>query len=254
MSAPVPAPGSTRLARARAALAAASAAPSVLAGERVVPVAEPLADLLPQRGLVRGQAVACRGSAAWSLALALGAGATRAGSWMVVVGLPGFGLQAAAEAGVALERTVVVAAPPPDQWAVTLGAAVDGAEVVLAPADAALPASEARRVHARLRTRGSILLLLDSPAPSGAVTPAAGTPGAVTPDLELSATTLVWEGIGQGDGRLVRRRVAVEVAGRRARTGRRCEIYLPDAGGGSSAVVAPPAVLHPGRGTPTEVL
>lgn len=230
----------------------------MLAGERVVPVAEPLADLLPQRGLVRGQAVACRGSAAWSLALALGADATRAGSWMVVVGLPGFGLQAAAEAGVALERTVVVAAPPPDQWAVTLGAAVDGAEVVLAPADAALPASEARRVHARLRTRGSILLLLDGSAPSGAVTSAAvtsaaGTPGAVTPDLELSATTLVWEGIGQGDGRLVRRRVAVEVAGRRARTGRRCEIYLPDAGGGSSAVVAPPAVLHPGRGTPTEV-
>lgn len=213
-----------RLARARAALAAAAAAPVVMADDRVLPVLDPLAAVLPRGGLVRGQTAMCRGDAAWSLALALAAGATRTGSWLMVVGLPSLGLAAAAEMGVALERTVVVAPPPSDQWAVVLAAALDGADVVLVPADAALTAADARRIQARLRTRGGVLLVVDT----------GDTSGTTSPDLVLTARGLGWEGIVGGDGRLVRRRVAVAVDGRRARSARAHEVFLPAADGSVS--------------------
>lgn len=222
---------SGRLAQARAALAAASAAPVVMAHDRLLPVLDPLAGILPRGGLVRGQVALCRGEAAWSLALALAAGSTRAGSWMMVVGLPSLGLQAAAEMGVALERTVVVTTPPSDQWAMVLAAALDGADVVLAPADASLPAAEARRVHARLRTRGGALVLIDS-----------GEASVFAPDLVMSTSVVEWDGLGQGDGRLSRRRIAIDVGGRRARSHRHEDgglLYLPDADGSVSS-----AALH----------
>ena len=43
---------------------------------------------LPDGALVRGRAVACRGNAAASLALALAAQATTAGAWLAVVDVP----------------------------------------------------------------------------------------------------------------------------------------------------------------------
>ena len=43
---------------------------------------------------------------------------------MALVGLPAVGLAAAAEAGVALERLVVVERPPPEHWATVVGALV----------------------------------------------------------------------------------------------------------------------------------
>jgi hypothetical protein len=50
----------------------------------------------------------------------------------------------------------------------------------------------------------------------------------------LSSSVLGWEGIGRGDGRLTRRRVALDVGGRRVRAGRRHEIHLPDVDGSMS--------------------
>ena len=71
------------------------------AGERTLPVSPALVDLLPD-GLRRGSAVGVVGPGARSLALALIAEATAAGSWAAVVGDSDLGLAAAAEAGVAL--------------------------------------------------------------------------------------------------------------------------------------------------------
>ena len=87
---------------------AAAVAPTTLARQRTLPVADPLVPLLPDGALARGRAVACRGIAATSLALALAAEATAAGAWLAVVDVPWLGVEAAAELGVPLERLVRV--------------------------------------------------------------------------------------------------------------------------------------------------
>ena len=92
------------------------ARPVTLAAERALPVTSVLAPLLPDGGLPRGATVGVHGPGATALALALVAAASGAGSWTAVVGADDLGLVAAAEAGLALERTVVVADPPPAAW------------------------------------------------------------------------------------------------------------------------------------------
>ena len=73
---------------------------------------------------------------ATSLALALAAGASQAGSWVAAVGLGSLGLVAAAELGVALDRLVLVADPGRERtgWASVVAALVDGFDVVLVAA------------------------------------------------------------------------------------------------------------------------
>ncbi|MGA0877986.1 MAG: hypothetical protein ACO3SP_02595, partial [Ilumatobacteraceae bacterium] len=53
-----------------------------LARERTLPVLPALSPLFPEAGLIRGQTVACVGTAAMSCALALAAAPTQAGSWL----------------------------------------------------------------------------------------------------------------------------------------------------------------------------
>ncbi|MGA1438939.1 MAG: hypothetical protein ACO4CU_03870, partial [Ilumatobacteraceae bacterium] len=60
-----------------------SAARVVPARDRVLPVDEPIASLLPDGGLRRGWVVGCEGPAAVSLIGALTAAAAQAGSWVV---------------------------------------------------------------------------------------------------------------------------------------------------------------------------
>jgi len=86
-----------------------------LARERLLPVHQALAPLFglasgdpAPLALTRGHTVACVGSAAMSCALAVLVAPTQAGSWAGVVGLPSCGVQAAADLGVSLERTVFV--------------------------------------------------------------------------------------------------------------------------------------------------
>ena len=97
---------------------------------RVLPVAAPLAALLPGGGLRRGATVAvARAPGATSLMLALLAEASAGGAWAGVVGRPDLGLVAAAEAGVALERLALVPYPGADLVAVT-AALLDGLDLV----------------------------------------------------------------------------------------------------------------------------
>lgn len=216
--------------------------PLTAAAERTLSVPAPLAPAFPLGGIPRGATVATGGPASTSLALALAGPATTSGAWLAVVGLPEVGLLAASELGVALERTLLVADPGPAGWAVTVAALLDAVEVVLVRPVQAVSAGTQRRLVARARERGSILVQ------------AGGRPGvwAAAPDLVATTTSARWEGLAAGHGRLRARRVTVAVAGRRAADRpRRVDLWLPGPDGG--VVAAAPVVPSATRPDPAEV-
>jgi hypothetical protein len=192
--------------------------PLSAAAERTLPVPPALADLLPQGGLVRGTTVASAGSAATSLALALAGPATVAGSWCAAVGVAELGLIAAAELGVVLERTLLIDDPGPAEWAPVVAALLDAVEVVLVRPGHRITPTAQRRLVARARERGSVLVQVGGRAEVWAE----------RPDLTITTRTTRWEGIGVGHGCLRARQVEVEVAGRRgADRPRTAELWLP---------------------------
>lgn len=186
-----------------------------------LPVLEPLEPLLRDRGLRRGSVTVVRGGpGCTSLALAVVAGPTRAGSWVACVGSEELGWAAADELGIDLRRLVVVQ-PPEQAAAEVLAALVDAVDVVVWGARPALSHSAARRLHARARERGAALVVVDPRRSSRT-----GWPG--VPDVELVVRDLGWSGIGAGWGHLRSRRVLVEAGGRRSPgPARRVELLLP---------------------------
>ena len=201
---------------------AEKARPVVLAGERLLPVLDPLAPLLPGGGLRRGSVVAVASST--SLALALLAGASAAGSWCAAVGLPSLGVAAAAELGVVLERFPLVAAPAStEEWAWAVASLVDAVDVVVAKPPPHVRDAQARKLAARARERSAVL-----------VTTGAWPGGA---DVRLAVTATAWEGVGEGHGRLRARRVDVVASGRGAAAReRRLSLWLPGPEGAVEAV------------------
>lgn len=195
----------------------------------LLPVPGPLAELLPGGGLRRGSTVAVTtGAGAGSLLFALLAAASAEGAWAGVVGRPGLGTTAAAEAGVRLERLALVPDPGTDLVPVT-AALLDGLDlVVVAGADrAGLRATDRQRLAARARQRGAVLLALGS------------WPGA---DVQLQCARTHWTGTASGAGRLRARRVEVRAHGRgTAPAGRAVEVLLPGPAGAVSPLPAPAA-------------
>lgn len=148
----------TALERARAALQSVERRVGVEHRDQVVTLAAPepapLTELLPGSDLPSGVAVTVRASASlmcWLL------GATQHDRWVALVGWPELSPVALAEAGVDLERVVVV----PDvggRGAAVLAALLDGVEIVVAGPRVALTASERRRLLARARQRDVTLV------------------------------------------------------------------------------------------------
>jgi hypothetical protein len=189
------------------------ARPAVMADERALPVPAPLAPLLPGEHLRRGSTVAVHRSLA--LALALVAEASASGSWVAAVGLPDLGVVAAAEAGIALDRLALVPAPTPRTWAAVVAALLDAIDVVLVRPPGNLRAADARRLAARARERGSVLVPL-------------GDVWAEPADLHLEVTASRWRGLGQGHGHLEARWVEVAAHGRGAAARERhAHLWLP---------------------------
>jgi len=189
--------------------------PLSLARDRVLALHPALAPAFPEGGLRRGSVVACTGQGAWSTALALTTAASQAGSWSAVVGLGAIGLSAAEEWGIALDRMVAVPAVPAAQLPTVLAALVDGVDLVIADG-AGIRSGDARRVSARLAQRGGVLVLVDRI-------------GGFSPDLTCEMHTEAWQGIGDGFGRLVARRVCLSVAGRRMGRERRLHLVVTGA-------------------------
>lgn len=227
---------------------AARVQPTMLAREQCLPVLPALEGLLPGAGLRRGATVSVDGPAATSLALAAAAGPSRDGAWVAAVGFPSLGLLAAAELGVALERLVLVADPGADDegaaWPAVVAALVDAFEVVLVHAPQRVGAADGRRLAARARERGAVLVQVGAARPTTSTWPEGA-------DVSLTVVDATWEGLGEGHGHLRARRVTVEGGGRRdASRPRRAELWLPSADGAVEAVLPDPVPL---RATPSVV-
>jgi hypothetical protein len=201
-------------------------------GDRPLPVLPALEPLFAAGGLRRGSAVAVRGSA--SLLLAVLAGPARGGAWCGVVGMPALGLLAAAEAGIPLERLALVPDPGRD-WASVVAALLDAMEIVVVAPGGRPADGEVRRLAARARQRGAVLV------PYGGV----AWPGA---ELRLSVTAGRWTGVGGGWGNLRSRRVVVHGEGRgSAARGQDLPLWLPAPDGEVRPADHPLRVLPGGR-------
>ncbi|WP_412539232.1 hypothetical protein R8Z50_25735 [Longispora sp. K20-0274] len=165
-------------------------------GARTLPVTARCAGLLPG-GLRRGSTVALTGST--GLLIELLAGASGAGAWCAVVGLPGLSALAAADAGVVLDRLALVPHPGAS-WPEAVSALLDGFDLVVAAPAGAVPARLAGRLEARARQRGGVLIGY------GAVP----WPGA---DLVLEPERTAWHGLRPGRGRLRYRELTVTARG-----------------------------------------
>ncbi len=183
--------------------------PTVLSSEKTVPVVDELRGLLPLGGLVRGSSVAVSGTGATSLALTLLGKASGTGSWIAVVGVDSLGWAAVARAGWALDRTVSITEPPVSAWATVVGALVDALDVVVVDPTHQVRAGDARRLAARTRERGSILVRLETPDGRSRFR------WPTQADLHLTSESLGWEGVDVGAGHLRSRPVTVAVGGRR---------------------------------------
>jgi hypothetical protein len=148
-----------------------------------------------------------------TLALALLAGPSAAGAWCGVVGVPTLGIEAAAAAGIDVNRLVLVPEPG-DQWLQVTAALADVVTVVLTSPPASVSPAEVSRLGSRLRQRGSTLVTLGDWPQSEAT---------------LQVTSDRWMGLGDGHGYLAARRVTVAVTGRTlSGKPRRKQMWLPD--------------------------
>ncbi len=205
--------------------------PATPVAGRTLPVPGPLAPFFPGGSLRRGTTVTVEGQpghGATTLALALLAAATGAGSWCAAVGLPDPGVVAAAGLGLDLRRVVFVPHPGAG-WAEAAGDLLSGVDAVLVRPPGRAGLTAARHLSARARDRqAALVVLLEGPGrwPLGG-------------DLALSVGEVEWEGVGRGHGYLRGRRAQVRVSGRRAagRVGE-CSLWLPAGSGTLAAVVA----------------
>jgi hypothetical protein len=148
-----------------------------------------------------------------SLALALLAAPSREGAWSAVVGVDDFGVEAAAEMGVDLTRTVLVPEPG-EHWLEATAALIDVVTVVLLRPPAGVTERAASRIVARLRKRSAVLLVRGR------------WPGS---EARLDLVSSTWTGVGHGHGRLVGRRLDVAVT-RGSAPARRVAVDLAEDG------------------------
>lgn len=191
-----------------------------------LPTVSALAELLPGSGLRRGASYSIEGSTA--LALATLVGASEAGSWCGVVGVPSLGTEAAAGLGVDLDRLALVPFPG-TSWLEVVAALIEAVDIVVVRPPTRVFDADARRLAARVRQRGAVLVVLGQ------------WPGC---ELRLTVTGSQWTGLGAGHGHLLARQVTVSTIGRgSAGRPRVARLWLPDPDGNIRTVEATPTVV-----------
>ncbi|MFJ3395305.1 hypothetical protein [Leifsonia aquatica] len=165
-------------------------------GETRLPTSPAIAGLLPDGALVAGQSYQLSGSTA--LLQAVLAGPSLAGAWCAVVGMPDFGLEAAAAAGIDLERLVLVPQPGEKWWQVVSALVETMTAIAVHPPE--IPAAgDLARLQGKLRTHDAVLLVdRDWPGARAALT------------IRARRTA----GLGEGWGLLAGRELDVVARGR----------------------------------------
>ena len=189
--------------------------------EEILPVLPPLRTLLPAGGLVKGQVAAVDEYGA--LCLALMAGASAAGAWCAVAGVPESGMVAAAQAGVDPERLLLV--PDPARTGRGWPHTARRCELVLLRPPEPTTAHVRRRLEATLRRGRGVLLV------------AGDWPGA---QVRLQVVTRRWTGLGDGHGRLQACQAEVVAEGRGAAGRPRAQWLLLPAPDGTVAAAEVP--------------
>jgi hypothetical protein len=185
---------------------------------RAVPTHPAFAELLPRGGLREGTAIEALGSTA--LVMALLATPSASGRWVAVVGMPEFGVEAADRFGIALDRLVLVPRPG-DRWVTVLAALAEVIPVIAVRPAGRLAPAEAARVMARVRERGTTLVV------------AGDWPGS---DARIRVEAGEWHGIDRGHGLIEAREVVVSAEGRGHERRRRSRMRLPDRSGGFATI------------------
>lgn len=213
--------------------------PTVLSGERTLEVPESLQSLFPLGGLARGSRVRIGGPGSASVCMAIVSEASRRGSWVAVVGVGAWGWSAAARAGLRLDRSVFVTPPPTSQWGTVVAALVDAVDVVIVDPTHQVTTSDARRLAARSRERGSVIIeVVVEDGRRRFRWPS-------DPDLGLMVETVSWTGLGQGHGTLGDRWMSVVASGRRgAAKTRRADVLISADGVVVSAPNPPDGPRH----------
>lgn len=168
-----------------------------------------IAELLPGGALKEGASYSVERS--MTLLMVLLAGPSAAGSWCGVVGIPEFGVEAAAAQGIALDRLALVPHPG-EHWLTVVAALADVLSVVAVRPPKRAGDAAVARLNARIRRRGSTLVVLGEWPQSEAV---------------LSLSESRWSGVGNGHGYLAARQATVTVSARSGRP-RSGKLWLPD--------------------------
>ena len=226
--------------RARLRLVADRVAPLALAHQRTLPLLPAVSDLFVGGSLQRGLTVAVNGIGATSMALVLAAGPSQAGSWTALVGTEELGLAAVAEAGIALERLLVVSPVDASTNAGVVAALIGAVDVVLVGSGLRFRPADLRRLSARLRESGSVLIQIGSSRIESSQIGSSKGPGV---DVGVRVMTSQWSGLGPGHGLLRSRKVEVQTQGRGAATrARAVSLLLP---GPDGAPMRPDIPLRP---------
>ena len=177
-----------------------------------------------------------RRPADWGLlCLALAAGASAAGAWCAVTGVPQLGVAAAAGVGLDPGRMLVIADPGAG-WPQVVVSLLDGCELVLLRPPDRPSAGVRRRLEASLRRCGGVLVV------------AGDWEGA---QARLFVARQEWAGIGTGHGRLRARRVQVVADGRGAAARARARwLWLPGPDGSVGLADQPALAGQPGQAGP----
>lgn len=196
---------------------------------QLVPVLPALRQLVPDGGLRPGSVVCLEGGGSAPLGLALVAGAGLEGGWCAAVGMPEFGVQAAAGMGADPERLLLVDEPGP-RWAEVVATLAEAVALVLVRPPQRPSPTVARRLVAVARRHGSVLAI------------AGPWEGA---QLRLRVEGAEWSGVGDGHGHLNARRMQVVAAGRGSlATGRAAWLWLPAPDGTVAPAEPRPAHRH----------
>lgn len=160
------------------------------------------------------------GGGAGTLAFALLAAASAAGSWCAAVGTGHPGILAIAELGVDLDHLALVPTPG-SAWPEVAAILVDDMDVVLVCPPGRVGSGVARRLVARARQKRAVLVV-------------GGGRGAWPegPDIHLTVEGGTWAGVDRGHGHLEGRHVEVVTSGRRSAVrGVRTGLWLPASSG-----------------------